>query len=592
MKLNKQPLLILAICFILGIFFQDNCLLGKEYLYGVTILNLSILISLFFTTYFLYRTKVILLGVMFFGLGIILHFCNNIPQSTDIDINKKSTIIFKISQKLNSTEKYKKYEGIAQAGKHSFNSIFYIPGDHKELDFEHYYKAESYIMKPALPQYTYQFNYARYLNRKNIGYQVFISSEVFSSERRDLNFKDKVRQSRLDVLKRIDNTEMSVKTRAVLKGIILADRTEMDAATVKDFNRAGLIHFLAISGTHIVVIFGIFYFLMIRIIPLRLRKYAVVLSLGFIWLFALFIGFGSSVMRSCIMLTVYFIFVLLQRKPDLLHSLALSAFIILILDTQQLFDVGFQLSFVAVLGIFWLNQPLLKYFPKQDNYFKKLIFNTITISLSAQLATLPLVLYYFHQFSLISIIANFIIVPFSEMIIVFSFLMTALIAFGLNFSWIEKIYDVVIQILLEVIHWFAEVDFLFMSNIPMNLIELFSISIVFYFLRAMILKYNFKNSMNLTIAVFAFFIMKIGSNIVENQKEEMLFHTFGKHEIISVKKGNTACFWISDIADRDKVVQFIIMPYCSSRRVDHFEIKMLPKSIQKMVFQGRVYDLK
>ncbi|WP_228408990.1 ComEC/Rec2 family competence protein [Chryseobacterium ureilyticum] len=529
---------------------------------------------------------------MFFGLGIILHFCNNISQSTDIDINKKSTIIFKISQKLNSTEKYKKYEGIAQAGKHSFNSIFYIPGDHKELDFEHYYKAESYIMKPALPQYTYQFNYARYLNRKNIGYQVFISSEVFSSERRDLNFKDKVRQSRLDVLKRIDNTEMSVKTRAFLKGIILADRTEMDAATVKDFNRAGLIHFLAISGTHIVVIFGIFYFLMIRIIPLRLRKYAVVLSLGFIWLFALFIGFGSSVLRSCIMLTVYFIFVLLQRKPDLLHSLALSAFIILILDTQQLFDVGFQLSFVAVLGIFWLNQPLLKYFPKQDNYFKKLIFNTITISLSAQLATLPLVLYYFHQFSLISIIANFIIVPFSEMIIVFSFLMTALIAFGLNFNWIEKIYDVVIQILLEVIHWFAEVDFLFMSNIPMNLIELFSISIAIYFLRAMILKYNFKNSMNLTIAVFVFFIMKIGSNIVENQKEEMLFHTFGKHEIISVKKGNTACFWISDIADRDKVVQFIIMPYCSSRRVDHFEIKMLPKSIEKMVFQGRVYELK
>jgi competence protein ComEC len=71
---------------------------------------------------------------------------------------------------------------------------------------------------------------------------------------------------------------------------------------------------------------------------------------------------------------------------------------------------------------------ILKYFPKQDNYFKKLMFNTITISLSAQLATLPLVLYYFHQFSFISIIANFIIVPFSEVIIVFSFLMTILIA--------------------------------------------------------------------------------------------------------------------------------------------------------------------
>lgn len=529
---------------------------------------------------------------MFFGFGLILHFYNNDSQKNDAAVNTKQTVIFKISQKLNSTEKYKKYEGIAHLGENSFNSVFYIPKDHKELDFKHYYKAESYITQPSNPQYTYQFNYAQYLKRKNIGYQVFISNEIFSSERHDLNFKDKVKQNRLNVLKKIDNAEMSAKTREFLKGIILADRTEMDADTVKDFNKAGLVHFLAISGTHIVVVFGVFYFLMIRIIPLKFRKYAVVLSLGFIWLFALFIGFGSSVLRSCIMLTVYFIFVLLQRKTDLLHSLALSAFVILILDTQQLFDVGFQLSFVAVLGIFWLNQPLLKYFPKQDNYFKKLIFNTITISLSAQLATLPLVLYYFHQFSLISIIANFIVVPFSELIIIFSFLLTALIAVGLDFNWVEKVYDFCIQILLEVIHWFAEVDFLLMSNIPMNLIEVIFVSLAIYLLRAMILKFNFKNFMNLTIAVFVFFIIQISSNVIENQKEEMLLHRYGKQSIISVKKGNAACFWISDIADREKVVQFIIMPYCSSRRIDHFEVKMIPKSVEKMVFQGRVYHLK
>lgn len=590
--MNRQPLLILAICFILGIFFQDNFLLEKEYIYGVAIVVLGILISIFFTTYFLYRTKVILLGLMFFGLGVILHFYNNVYQKADIAVNKKEIVVFKISQKLNSTVKYKKYEGIAEVGKSSFNSIFYIPADHKELDFKHYYKAESYITKPVSPQYTYQFNYARYLKRKNIDYQIFISNEISVAKQSELGFRDNLRQNRLNILRKIDNAEMSAKTREFLKGIILADRTEMDADTVKDFNRVGLIHFLAISGTHIVVIFGIFYFLMIRIIPLKFRKYAVTVSLSFIWLFALFIGFGNSVLRSCIMLTVYFIFVLLQRKPDLLHSLALSAFIILILDTQQLFDVGFQLSFVAVWGIFWLNQPLLKYFPKQDNYLKKLIFNTITISLSAQLATLPLVLYYFHQFSLISIIANFIIVPFSEMIIVFSFLMTVLIGFGLDFNWIDAVYDFIIQVLLKVIHWFAEVDFLFIENIPMNLTEVISISVVVYFLRGMILKFNFKNSMNLTIAVFMFFMIRIGCNVIENQKEEVLFHTFNKQKLFSIKKGNAVCFWISNIADREKVVQFIVMPYCSSRRVDYFEIKMIPKSMQKMVFQGKAYDLK
>ncbi|REC62610.1 ComEC family competence protein [Chryseobacterium pennae] len=589
--MNREPLLILILCFILGIFFQDKFLLGKVWMYGIAAINFGILLSLFFNTYVLYKIRVALLGVLFFGIGILLHFCTVFSQNTDITVNNKEVIVFKISQKLNSTEKYKKYEGIAQSGEMSFNAVFYIPRNHDELDFKHYYKAESYITQPKQPQYNFQFNYAQYLKRKNIGYQVYISNAVFSAERDDINFTDKIRQYRLNVLKKIDKTGMSGSSREFLKGIILADRTEMDAGTVQDFNRSGLVHLLAISGTHIVIIFGLFYFLMVRFIPLQFRKYAIISSLVFIWLFAGFIGFGNSVLRSCIMLSVYFIFVLLQRKPDLLHSLALSAFIILIPDTQQLFDVGFQLSFVAVLGIFWLNQPLLKYFPPADNYLKKLIFNTITISVSAQLATLPLVLYYFHQFSFVSVIANFAIVPFSEVIIVFSFLMTLLIAFGMDFSFIDIVYDYMIQFLLKIIHWFAGLDAVLIKNIPMNLIEVLSVSVVVYLLRAVILKLNLRNSMNLIISVLAFLMIRTGCNIVENQKEEVIIHSFSKCTVISIKTGNKVRFWIPHKADRKKVLQFIVDPYCSSRRIHHFEIRAIPFSTKKIVFGDQVYDM-
>ncbi|WP_160135936.1 ComEC/Rec2 family competence protein [Chryseobacterium sp. c4a] len=592
MKLNREPLLILAICFILGIFFQDNFVLERGWIYGIVIVNLGILSSIFFNTYFLHKARVILMGVLFFGIGIILHFYNTLSQKNEVLVHKKEVIVFKISQKLKSTEKYKRYEGVGQWRGASFNSIFYIPSNNGELDFNHYYKAEAYITQLKKPQYDFQFNYAQYLKRRNIDYQSYISSEISSTERSDLSWKDQVKQYRLNVLWKIDKIEMSEKTKAFLKGIILADRTEMDTDTVQDFNRSGLVHLLAISGTHIVIIFGLVYFLMVRFIPLRFRKYAIILSLIFIWLFALFIGFGNSVLRSCIMLTVYFIFVILQRKPDLLHSLALSAFIILILDSQQLFDVGFQLSFLAVLGIFWLNQPLLNLFPRQDNYFKKLIFNTVTISLSAQLATLPLVLYYFHQFSLISFIANVVIVPFSEVIIVFSFLMTLLIALGINVSILDTVYDVSIQFLLKSIHWFAGADEVLMRNIPMNLIEVISISVVVYLLRPLILKCNLKKSINFIMAVLVFFMIRIGCNIIENQKEEVLIHAFSKNEIISIKNGNRVCFWVRNIADRDKVLQFVIEPYCSSRRIDHFEIKEIPFSTKKIVFRGQVYDIK
>lgn len=590
MKLNKQPILILAISFISGIFVQDFFSLNESFMYSVVIICAFILAITFFKNYYLHKAKPYLLGFMFFGVGIILHFFNAFASGNS-SVSKNETIVFKMAKKLNSSNENRKYEGVIQAGNQTFNAVIYIPKNVKELDFLHYYQAQAYVSKPKPPQYDFQFDYSKYLLRKNIEYQCYINDKIAEAERKDLSFTEKFSQKRLEVLQRIDETGMSSKSKEFLKGIILADRTEMDAHTVQDFNRSGLVHFLAISGTHIVVIFGLFYFLLIKILPLKLRKYAIISSLIFIWLFTFFIGFGSSVVRSGLMLSIYFVYVLLQRKPDLLHSLSLSAFIILIFDTQQLFDVGFQLSFCAVLGIYWLNQPVLNYFPIQDNRFKKLIFNTISISVSAQLATLPLVLYYFHQFSFISIAANFFIVPFSEIIIVFSFIITVLVAFKLDFSLVNIVYDFIIRLLLEVIHWFADFEMLFHENIPMNLVEVFALFLIVYFLRFFILKPKLKNVTIVMTAVIAFYALRIGFNFYENNREEILFADFSKTQVLSVKKGNNACFWIDENSDQRKMIQFIVNPYCSSRRISNYQIKTFPKEVKKVVYKGKIYDL-
>ncbi|HCR77178.1 MAG TPA: ComEC family competence protein, partial [Chryseobacterium sp.] len=563
--------------------------LDENFVYFIIIFCAFTLAITFLKNYYLHKAKPYLLGFMFFGVGIILHFFNAFA-SGNISVSKNETIVFKIAKKLNSSEKNRKYEGVIQAGNQTFNAVIYIPKKDKELDFIHYYQAQAYISKPKPPQYDFQFDYSKYLLRKNIEYQCYISDEIAEAERKDLSFTEKFSQKRLEVLQRIDETEMSSKSKEFLKGIILADRTEMDAQTVQDFNRSGLVHFLAISGTHIVVIFGLFYFLLIKILPLSFRKYVVISSLIFIWLFIIFIGFGSSVVRSGLMLSIYFIYNLLQRKTDLLHSLSLSAFIILIFDTQQLFDIGFQLSFCAVLGIYWLNQPILNYFPIQDNWVKKLIFNTISISVSAQLATLPLVLYYFHQFSFISVVANFFIVPFSEAIIVFSFLVTILIALNLDFNFMNAVYDFVINILLTVIHWFADFDLLFHENIPMNVVEVFALFLIVYFLRFFILKPKLKNLTIVLMTVFIFYVLRTGCNFYENQRDEILFHDFSKTQVLSVKKGNNVCFWIEENADHGKMIQFVINPYCSSRRISNYQIKTFPKDVTKVVYNGKIYN--
>lgn len=589
--MNKQPLLILVICFIPGIFFQDQLVLDENFIYLIIGLCGLLLIPMFLGSFFFYKVKPYLLAIMFFGIGIVLHFFNT-SSTQNISVDKNETLIFKITKKLNSNEKNKKYEAIVQSGKGNFNAVIYCSKKERELDFDHYYQSMAYVSKPKSPKYDFQFNYAKYLQRKNIEYQCYINDEVFSVERNDLRWREKFSQKRLDIIQNINQTSMSSQTNAFLKGIILADRTEIDMQTIRDFSRSGLVHFLAISGTHIVAIFGLLYFLLTTLLSVKFRKYAVTTSLIFIWIFTVFIGFGSSAVRATIMLSVYFTYVLLQRKTDVLHALALSAFIILIFDTQQLFDIGFQLSFLAVLGIFWLNQPILNYLPKQNNRFKKIIFNTVSISVSAQLATLPLVLYYFHQFSFISIIANFFIVPFSEIIIVFSFLMTALVACNLDFQFLNSLYDFIIQILLRLIHCFADIEFLFFKNISMNLVEVFALFLVICLMRFTILKLNPKNSARLIMSIFLFFLIRIGFNLYECHKTEILTHYFNKNDLFSVKKGDAACFWINENADQEKIIQFIIDPYTASRRLRKVEIRILPSGTEKVVYKNQIYQIK
>lgn len=575
----------------MGIFLQDVYSWSRNWVFIVLLFGLCFGFLTFFQTYLFSKLRSVFLGILFLSLGVSLHYFNS-SKSQDLGFNSNEIVKFKVLKKLNSNKKYKKYEVLVQVKNQTFNSILYLPREKGELDFEHYYQTKAYINKVESPNYDFQFDYAKYLQRRNIGYQVFANGELSSSPRIDLSITEKIRQKRLEVLLKINQSDLSPKSQEFLKGIILADRTEIDSETLQDFNRSGLVHFLAISGTHIVVIFGMLYFLLMKILPIGFRKLVIISCLIFIWVFALFIGFGNSVVRSCLMLTIYFIFVLLQRKTDLLHSLGLSALMILVIDTQQLFDVGFQLSFIAVLGIFWLNEPILKYLPKQNSNFKKLIYNTFSISIVAQLSTLPLVLYYFHQFSLISIVANFFVVPFSEVIIVFSFLMTGLFSLGLEFPFLVNVYDFLIKILLKSIHWFADFDLLFFQNIPFNLIELGALFGIVYLLRIVLIRFTIRRLVIWGSAVVSFYILRVGFNIYESGKEEVLVYHQKKQTIFSIKQNENAYFWIDNTVDKQSFTQFVVDPYVSSRRVKKVIFLDLPASSTDFVFRSKSYNLR
>ncbi len=589
--MNKQPLLILCVCFILGIFLQDYFLLNEKIIYSLLIISFLILFLSFVNFFYIHRFRSISLFLFFFSLGVFAHFLNS--QKPELPhLKGKENIVFKITKKLNSNEKNRRYEISAWRDKEPFQSILSLPKSQEELNFLHYYKAEVYVNEVSKPYNDFQFDYGKYLARKDIYFQSYLPNDFKTAPRKDLTFAEKIRQKRLETLTKIDHSGLGAKTREFTKGIILADRTEMDDETVQDFSKSGLVHILAISGSHMAIIFWLILLVLNPIFPPKFMNFKIIISLALIWIFAIFIDYGSSVVRSCIMISAYYIYVLLQRKTDLLHSMGVAAFVILVADTNQLFDVGFQLSFVAVFGIFWLNQPILKHLPKPKNNFQNFMQNVFSVSISAQVATLPLVIYYFHQWSFISIIANLVVIPFSEILIIFALLMTLLIAFSIQFFWLNTIYEFCVNSTLKVIHFFAEIDFAFYKMVPMTLLEVIVGFIIVYFLRSFIIKFNIKNSSQVLYFILTFVALRFILNYKARQINEVMVHQYFKEKIISVKDKNKVRFILKENNNSKKIGRYVLEPYLTSRRTKNYEIKIIPKEVESVIINGKTYHLK
>ncbi len=591
--MNKQPLLILWICFIFGILISEKLSLSTALVNVFLSFSFLFLVFSFLKIHFFFKIKDFVLSIFFLGLGVFAHELHNKEQVLP-NFPNSSEVVFTLDKKLNSNEKNKRYEvKILKVNEKSVDLglVLSVPKEEKELDFKHFYKAEIYLNKVKANAQDFGFDYQKYLGRKQIYFQGYAPNSFQVAEKENLTFSEKIRQKRLEVLQNIDQAKLSEKSKEFTKGIILADRTEMDRETVEDFSKSGLVHILAISGSHMAIIFWLILLLLKPIFPANFRNVPIVISLIFIWLFAIFIDFGSSVIRSCIMITAYYFYVLLQRKPDLLHAMAISGLAILIFDTNQLFDVGFQLSFIAVFGIFWLNEPILKYLPKPKNTVQNFLVNVVSISIAAQVATLPLVIYYFHQYSLISVIANLVVIPFSEVIIVFALLMTILLGFGFEISWLNALYDSGVQLVLKVIHFFASLDVFFFKNIPMHWSEVIVLFSMIYFLRRILTRHHLKSIIKVGFLVILFLMLRIGFNYYENSQSEILVHEFFKEKIISVKEKDKVVFFVKNSKNLEKQKKYIIEPYLVARRVNDFKIIFVPQNVKFLVINEKNYSV-
>ena len=204
---------------------------------------------------------------------------------------------------------------------------------------------------------------------------------------------------------------------AVVAAMTLGDKSAMTAELKDVYAVSGASHVLALSGLHL----GIIYLLLsMMIVRRRLRIILQPLAVLAIWAFTLLVGMPSSVVRAAVMISIFALLSLTGRSRMSLNALALAAIILLLVNPDSLFDVGFQLSFAAMLAILTI-QPLFEQLVSRKWLMShpalRWLWGLATVSVAAQVGTAPLVAYYFGRFSTYFLLTNFIVIPTTTVIL-------------------------------------------------------------------------------------------------------------------------------------------------------------------------------
>jgi competence protein ComEC len=315
------------------------------------------------------------------------------------------------------------------------------------------------INKPRDKRNPHDFDYRMYLEGKHIYFEAFLENEgeVLLHPRTNTSMT-LLFKSLQDHISGHFEKYLSSRSAGILSALILGEKSDVEETIRNDFANTGVIHVLAVSGLHVgyVSLILITVFGLLRL-PHSLQMISVVAGLIF---YVGLTGSAPSVMRASIMASLMIFGGLLERKSDIINLLAAAAFIILLISPDQLKNIGFQLSFLAVFSIVTLF-PVFKNVAKRIPILKKgniasvlvPVIDLFLVSLAAQMGTLAITVLYFHKIPIISLIANLVVVPLIGVIVATGM---SLLLLGTLFPLLAQLWAATLEGIIDFMLWFVQ----------------------------------------------------------------------------------------------------------------------------------------
>ncbi|WP_258929570.1 ComEC/Rec2 family competence protein [Flavobacterium davisii] len=408
-----------------------------------------------------------------------------------------------------------------------------------------------------------QFDYASYLKTKNIYGQLCVKKEDLKSISppvRSIRYYAALFRDR--IINRLQKNGFPEKELAVLTALVIGQQQEVDEHLTRVYQDAGIIHILSVSGLHV----GILYLILDFILAVFLRdKRYDLLKLFFVllglWGFAFVAGLAASVVRSTVMFSMLAIGVSFKKEINIYNTLAASVFLILIVQPAFLFDIGFQLSYLAVLSIVSM-QPIVIGLWSPKNKIVLFFWKLFVVSLVAQIGTLPLSLYYFHQIPGLFFIANLLVIPLLEYIIMPLGVLVVL------FAYFNCVVDVFVWILVKIIQlmnfvikWIASFEEFIWKGIPFTF-ELMLVSyIISIFLFIWLQKPRFKTIITVCSFLLLFQTILILKKIKDLNEEKLIVFHVPKQRMIAISKRGKTLVYTNNAIGKGRHLEHVLHDY-------------------------------
>ena len=516
-----------TICLIIGIVLQFQYNLWQFSSAKSIVVFAILLVLIFVFRYFKKRFFFTFFSWIFFVLiGMFTVFSDDDSHDENYYENyysQDSLIHFKVEKVLKSNLYYDKYIGsIVKVGNQKTIGSILLNVQRDSLQPEtkigsaFLFKSElSAISKPLNP---YQFNYKRYLKKQGVYHQVFLRNTAYlikeSDEKSIYRIAENIRNT---IEKELINNGFKGEELAVIKALILGQRNNISKELLEDYTNAGAIHILAVSGLHVGIILLILSFILK---PLERVKNGKIIKIFLIvlllWFFAIIAGLSASVVRAVTMFTAIAIGMTFNRKTFVQHTLIASMFVLLLCKPMFLFDVGFQLSYLAVFSIVTI-QPKLYSLWNPKWIITDKFWQLFTVSIAAQLGVLPVSLFYFHQFPGLFMLSNLVIIPFIGIILIFGILVITLSLFQMLPSFIADVYMFIISLMNRFVSWISIQESFLIKEISFSILFL----IVSYLCLIFVFRYFKKKTYKSVIALLSIVIIFQLSIFYEKHQTEV-----------------------------------------------------------------------